>query len=160
MTCRGWRADLVVAVAALLLAGCAEGGSGAPAQMPAGQAVPVPVASLTCSAPSEAGRLPDRTWIALVSCPARIVVILPGQPATSPSPATPVVSTGDLGPLLAALRQPDATPASVCTAELILLPRFWLVDQDAQAYEPAVPRGPCGEPSAAVASALHALRGD
>jgi hypothetical protein len=70
-----------------------------------------------------------------------------------------VLVHGDLGPLIRALRQPDASPAAMCAAELVTLAPFWLVDQYQQAYRSRVPRGPCRQPSDAVVSALDALHG-
>jgi hypothetical protein len=65
---------------------------------------------------------------------------------------------GDLGPLVAALHQSDAPPATgACPLYRVLLPTFWLVDHDNEAYQPRIPVGPCGQPAQAVTSAMAAL---
>jgi hypothetical protein len=140
--------------------GCVGGSSGANRAAPVGPAAPVALAALNCKAlPDAAGRLPDHVWVAVAFCPLRIVQVSPGETPPPPSPARPTLVRGDLRPLVAALNQPDALPARLCTAELRLLAPFWVVDRDDQAYQPRVPRGPCGEPSSAVTATLKALHG-
>jgi hypothetical protein len=122
--------------------------------------VAVPVASLDCAAQPQAapGQLPDRTWVAVALCPFTAGLVDPtGEANPSRTPERPRLLHGDLGPLVTALRQPDAPPAALCTEELSALPPFWLVDRQQLAYRPQLPEGPCGRPSPAVAAALHRL---
>jgi hypothetical protein len=73
-------------------------------------------------------------------------------------PGVPVVKRGDLAPLVRALSQPDAARThGICPDYRMLMPTFWLVDATGEAYQPHVPVNSCGQPSAAVVSALRAL---
>ncbi len=158
--CQRTAAAAIWLVALLSFAACAKTHAGADADS-VGPATAVPVASLNCrSVPDAApGHLPDHVWVAVALCPFTMVYVIPGGEATpSLTPQPPRLLHGDLQPLVAALHQPDAPPARLCTAEFVMLPPFWLVDRDATAYLPAVPKDPCGRPSAAVTAALDKLR--
>jgi hypothetical protein len=109
-----------------------------------------------CGKPAVAapGPIPDRAWTAVVTCRYRARVV--GTTVVESAFFT-VERRGDLGPLLAALRQPDAPPAAVCTKESVILFPIWLVDRDGWAYVPRIPTGPCGRTATAVTAALDAL---
>jgi hypothetical protein len=150
----GRRLLLVVLGACVLGTGLAGCESAAPA-------TPVPAASLTCGSPDtggDDGLLPDRDWTAVAWCPFSMVLTLPGRPSSAPSRTEVRTARGDLGPLLAALAEPNA-PRSTnpCPAVFRSLGPFWLVDAEGQAYRPHVPKDPCGQPSRRVAAALGAL---
>jgi hypothetical protein len=133
-------------------------GGGGPGGGPASAAgVPVPLRSLTCAASPAAvpAALPSREWTAVAWCP----VTVGRSQLEHPDPASPpTVTRGDLGPLVAALRQSDA-PRSTgpCPLYRVLLPTFWLVDGAGSAYQPRIPQGPCGQPAQAVTTAMAAL---
>lgn len=122
-----------------------------------GTAKPAPLSSLTCGAASTVpGRLPDRDWTEAASCP--VSAPRPGDGGPVNQPGVPVVKRGDLAPLLRALNQPDAPRThGICPDYRMLMPTFWLVDATGEAYQPHVPVNSCGQPSAAVVSALRAL---
>jgi len=166
---RRYRTLLALAAVTLAVTGCASTGMGGnpsgptaptgaattPARIAPGDTAPVPLAMLTCDASPDAppGVLPQRTWTAVATCPAAGVPPTPDRPAPSP----PALVHGDLAPLVAALHGTDAPPASVCPDHVIVIPRFWLVDQDGQAYRPRIPVGPCGQPTDEVLAAMQTL---
>jgi hypothetical protein len=123
----------------------------------AGTAKPAPLSSLTCGAVTTVpGRLPDRDWTEAASCP--VDAPRPGDGGPVNQPGVPIVKRGDLAPLVRALNQPDAPRThGICPDYRVLMPTFWLVDSTGQAYQPHVPVNSCGQPSAAVLSALRAL---
>lgn len=138
----------------------AGGGGGASAGGGSVVAGPAPLSSLTCGTPatSTAGPLPDRNWTEVAWCP--VVPIRTGTDHVAPpgAPSPPTITHGDLGPLVAALRAPDAPRSTApCPLYRVLLPAFWLVDGDDMAFGPRLPVGPCGQPSQAVTDAMRAL---
>ncbi|GIH19224.1 hypothetical protein [Rugosimonospora africana] len=122
-----------------------------------GTAKPVPLSSLTCGGPATVpGTLPDRDWAEAASCP--VAGSRPGDGGPVNQPGVPVVKHGNLAPLVSALHQPDAPRShGMCPDYRILMPTFWLVDGTGKAYQPHIPVNSCGQPSAAVVSALQAL---
>ncbi|GAA5192211.1 hypothetical protein GCM10023322_51300 [Rugosimonospora acidiphila] len=163
-------AGIAVALAAMTVAtvalatGCAQtsstNGPADPTLPSGGVTAAVPVSSLTCgtSPAITGGPLPDQDWAEVASCPIGAPHLASGAPAPSASPRPVTITHGDLGPLVAGLRQPDAPRSTgVCPAYLIALPTFWLVDRDDEAYQPHIPKNPCGQPAEAVVAALRGL---
>jgi hypothetical protein len=65
---------------------------------------------------------------------------------------------GDLGPLLAALDQPDdGNWPGPCTADMEMVPPLWLVDATGRAIHPHYPVNGCGKTKPAVKDALAGL---
>lgn len=67
--------------------------------------------------------------------------------------------TGDFGPLLAALAEPDQQPKpdQVCTADFEIVPELWLEEASGQAMRAAWPRDACGKTQPATQAALDEL---
>lgn len=70
--------------------------------------------------------------------------------AASPEPAPPITPRrfeGDLAPLLAALRMPDAPPTDgACALVMVYPPDVRLVDARGRWVRPAIPRNACHQP--------------
>jgi hypothetical protein len=67
--------------------------------------------------------------------------------------------TGDFGPLLEALAEPDLPPKAdqVCTLEFEIVPELWLEEASGQALRAAWPRDSCGKTQPATQAALDDL---
>lgn len=68
-------------------------------------------------------------------------------------------ATRDLGPLVAALRQPDQPPPKdgICPADVEFLAPIVLQNQAGTLVRPAIPTGDCGQPQAGVVQAVDNL---
>jgi hypothetical protein len=147
------RATAVVAVA-LMLAGCgSRGGTRGPDAEPAAA---VDCAQVDADAPA-AGRVPsDFEPVAVYRCD-QFGTVEDAEGRWSAITAERL--EGDLGPLLAALDEPDdANWPGPCAAIMMIAPELWLVDLDGVAIRVAFPSDGCGQPKVApVDAALAAL---
>jgi hypothetical protein len=176
-----------LAMAGLVLAGCAStqsNGSGPAASgttSSSGTAsVPPPYAS-TSGAPAPSDTLDPRQLAGIAaSCPANQDYPQPNGPAARTVPASMQVSwvlrctisnkggsrlliaehsTGDIGPLMRALKTPSAQRMKVvCPMLRVLIPYFALVEADGAVFVPKVPVNNCGMPQSEVTTALNSLR--
>lgn len=156
MTIIAGMARLAVPVAiGLLICGCTGPGPVPPAEIATTvtctNPIQVPGAPSAAPTPTE-GRVPGGFRpVAAIRCP--IWPILEGD-----RPPAPERLEGDLGPLLAALAEPDDPPRpGPCPAIGQLVPELWLVDSRDRGIRVHYPRDGCGLVKPAVGKALAKL---
>lgn len=156
---------LAVTLAAAMLAGCGQAREQA-AQPPAGDPVVHP------SWTSCAAEAPKRSYVGADRPPpqrlgnnftATAVVVCGEESVRRPDGRDDLVATesraGDVAALVAALRLPDVPPTKdACSAEMLAVPWFALLDAQARWVRPGLPADACGKIRIEVRDALAALK--
>lgn len=163
-----WTRWAAVAVGFVALAGCGSGTADQGGLSVAATGQPGHWAAATCPSPTaprpsgpvaQAGGIPAGFRVAWVlRCETR-VEMLPGRGQWQVQVAERAdTSAGDL---IARLNRPgvaSTTPSMPCALIAVTISYVALVDAHGRAWAPAVPTGPCGQPSPGVTAALRALR--
>lgn len=158
-----WRMPLLAFVLTVGLAGCGRTTHAPTGPAPAGEGFPVPA---TCPAydSGASGPTPPAQPVPLAELRVAWVLRCSSEVRTQPDGTrwvTLITERADTSAadLIAQLRQPSDPQASgnQCTAELVKLPYFVLVDEEGHAVTPKAPTDSCGRPKVGVSQALTAL---